>query len=391
MPLGTIMDLDTVIQFSGNETTELLNILRDTGDSWLKFQTLAGADVLSWDYIVGPGIEVKFARTVRYYLGPAHAFEFRSSGGTVIFSLSAASILFHFTVKPPATSPNVDIGGTPNNKFRDLYLSRDLILDRKITIFEPGLVEFSTITRTADYLNIKAEASALGVLIEDGNLSFVATDKGRLVDDGVSLAMLYGSGPDFGIAVGTCSAGTFHIDVQSDGIIESTTEQFTITDGAFAFPNITFLNVLATLRTSGDCAQIVGDVTSLTTGRLLSIYNDASGGPGGTPVFYMDKLGKIFIGNSTGVEFGNIERTLTHYIFDTGASASLSIRINGTPVIFDDGVSELALGHTTLAPKLPVLTTAQRNALTATTGMIVWHTGPPAQAQVYNGSSWVSL
>lgn len=392
MPLGTIMDLDTVIQFSGNETTELLNILRDTGDSWLKFQTLAGVDVISWDYIVGPGIEVKFARTVRYYLGPAHAFEFRTSGGTVILSMnSATDLLFHSTAKPPAGSPNIDLGASPNNKFRDLYLSRDLILDRKITIYEPGLVEFSTITRTADYLNIKAEATATGVLIEDGNLSFKAADKGQIIDDGVSLILSYGALPDRTIGLNCCSGGTFYRDLMADGGIDDLAEYFTFQDGAFAHPDKQFYAIRGFLRTSGDVVEISGDKTSLTTGRLLAIFNDGSGGPAGTPVFTIDKLGKVSIGDSTGVEFGNIERTLTHYIFDTGASASLSIRINATPVIFDNGVSELALGHTTMAPKIPVVSTAQRNALTATTGMLVWHTGPPAQAQIYNGAGWVAL
>lgn len=387
MPLGTILDLDTVIQFSDNETTEYLEIIRtvagedylifsDGTDHHLKFKKNAVIAGLT-DLILSKPMYIKLgeggADNTLWILSKTED-RVMSFEGTIIWAwvdMLAAN--------------NVDIGSIAQP-------FKDTIINGSHRIYEPiGMTEFSTVSRSVDYLILDAGAGATGVLIEDGNLSFVAANKGRLVDDGVSLAMLYGVGPDLGIAIGTCSAGTFHIDLQSDGVVETTTEQFAITDGAFAFPNVTFLSVLATLRTSGDCAQIVGDVTSLTTGRLLSIYNDASGGPGGTPVFYMDKLGKIFIGNSTGVEFGNIERTLTHYIFDTGASASLSIRINGTPVIFDDGVSELALGHTTLAPKLPVLTTAQRNALTATTGMIVWHTGPPARAEIYSGAAWVAL
>lgn len=386
MPLGTILDLDTVIQFSDNETTEYLEIIR----------TVAGEDYLIFSDGVNHHLKFKknavIAGLTDFILSKPMYIKLGEGGAdNTLWILSKTEdrvMSFEGTIiwawVDMLAANNVDIGSIAQP-------FKDTIINGSHRIYEPGMTEFSTVSRSVDYLILDAGAGALGVLVEDGNLSFLATDKGRLVDDGGSLAMLYGAGPDFGIAVGTCSAGVFHIDIQNDGVIESTAEQFTITDGAFALPNVPFLNVLATLRTSGDCAQIVGDLTSLTTGRLLSIYNDASGGPGGTPVFYMDKLGKIFIGNSTGVEFGEIERTLTHYILNTGASASLSIEINGTPVIFDNGVSELALGHTTMAPKIPVVTTAQRNALTATQGMLVYHIGPPLNAQIYTGAAWVSL
>lgn len=357
-----------------------------------------GAGVPTLDQVL-----VKSANTTDEYLhiqGPAHASKFQvlDAAGHSILKVDTTAINERVHIGEPGQTiaefeVTAQLHEFANNVSGLLWLQDTrLTMFRNLRLYEPvSRVEYSTIRRSVDYLILKAEATAIGVLIEDGNLSFVGADKGRLVDDGSSLAMLYGAGPDFGIAVGTCSAGTFHIDVQSDGIIESTTEQFVITDGAFAFPHVTFLSVLATLRTSGDCAQIVGDITSLTTGRLLAIFNDASGGPGGSPVFTIDKNGKILIGNSTAVEYAILERTLTDFIMDSGVGARLSIKSAGVEVIGDNTVSELALGNTTMAPKIPVLTTAQRNALTATTGMIVWHIGPPARAEIYTGAAWVAL
>ncbi len=303
--------------------------------------------------------------------------------GISIISLSGSYVTCNRHVIPGANR-TWDLGVAGTNVFKDAY-------QVSITLYDSTGAESSKISRSLDYQILDAGAGALGVLIEDGDLIFVGANKGRIIDNGTDLKILYGAGPDFGIGVGCCSGGVFHIDIQTDGIVEITTEQLALTDGAFSYPNRQFCSVFGTLRTSGDVLEVVGDTVSLTTGRLVSVFNNGGGGPGGSPVFIIDKLGKHTIFDSTGVEGATFERTLTDFIMDTGIGGGLSIKIAGTEVIGDNGVSALVLGNTTMAPQLPVLTTAQRNALTGTTGMVIWHTGPPATAQVYTGVAWVNL
>ena len=265
------------------------------------------------------------------------------------------------------------------------------IFGNTLTVYDTSKVESGKISRSLDYFIIKAGVGATGVLIEDGHLGFVGANKGRIIDDGSSLSILYGATPDRSFGLGCCSGGTYYIDIDDDsqGRMDVQFETFVMNDGAF-FPTRNFVEILGLFRTSGHVLNVVGDLPILTTGDLVRVYNDGIG-TGTDFVFAIDKNGVISVGDSTGVEHATIERTLTDFIFNTGAGGGLSIQIASSEVIGDNGVSALVFGNTTMAPQMPVLTTAQRNALTATQGMYIYHLGPPANAQVYSGVAWVNL
>jgi len=226
-----------------------------------------------------------------------------------------------------------------------------------------------------------------------GQVSFGANvNEGWLKKSGAGLILQYGSlgSADFGYGCGVCSGAQYHIDIESDGQIEITPKILRILDDSFN-PTGSCVQIQGVSRTSGHVLEVIGTAGILTTGLLLGVWNDGSGGVVADAVFSIDKNGLITIRDSTFAEAATIQRTLTDFILDSGAGARLSIKARGTEVIGDNSVSALVLGNTGMAPQLPVLTTAQRNALTATTGMIVWHTGPPARAEIYTGAAWVAL
>lgn len=195
----------------------------------------------------------------------------------------------------------------------------------------------------------------------------------------------------FGLGLGCCSGAAFFFDIQGDGGFDAIAEYSLLTDGGFStYATKHLYQISSNLRTAGDVVNIVGDKGSLTTGRILAVTNDGSGTIGGPTVFAIDKHGKISISDTTRAKTAFIERTLTEFILDSGTEV-MNIKSAGVSILVDNGVSELAIGHTTLAPKIPVMTTAQRNALTATQGMIIYHVGPPLTAQIYTGAAWVNL
>lgn len=291
------------------------------------------------------------------------------AGTVVMFLLGGSYVRFDDDLRP--LTAGVQACGTTLFPWGDV---RTL----SVTIDDPTQAESGAISRSLDYLILDAGAGALGVLIEDGQINFTATGQGYLREISSTIEMGYGT------------LGGYKLCITSTGELQTILEAHSFIEAGFLPPTTQFFNVVGNARTSGDVLSAVGDVAILTTGRLFSLFNDGAGGPGGSPVFTIDKNGKVAIFDSTGAEFGSIERTLTDLIINTEAGGGLSIQIASVEVIGDNGVSALVLGNTTLAPQLPVLTTAQRNALTATSGMIIFNTTDD-KFQGYNNTTWTDL
>lgn len=392
-----IRSQNTTIQhmiIEGSDHAEKLHIKDNLGNTIFKVDTVTpavtfGASKIVGDLIIYDPTETEFAIISRTLAGldidagvGSNALGLGGAGSTDMLLVHGQYARFDFGIRP--FNPGVQTSG------RALFPWGD-VRTLSVTIDDPTLAESSKISRSLDYLIIKADVGATGVLIEDGHLGFKAVNKGRIVDGGTSLQILYGAGPDQGLGLGCCSGALYYLDIDDNGLgrIDIGTENMVINDGAFVTTS-NFLDIQGYFRTSGHVLNVVGDVAVLTTGDLMRVYNNPAG-VGPTYVFAIDKNGKISVGDSTGAEHATFERTLLDFIIDTGIGAGLSIRIAGSEVIGDNGVSALELGNTTIVPQLPVLTTAQRNALTATQGMIIWHLGPPSRAETYTGVGWVAL
>lgn len=183
-----------------------------------------------------------------------------------------------------------------------------------------------------------------------------------------------------------------------------------------------------TIDGAADVVQLTVQGNSTQTNDIFVVENSA-----GTDVFNIDNLGNgYFLGdlsvnttNSWGdfdvrtgtdhslVVFDNASATTLTGVTDAGASAAL--RVTGFPLYFSGngggGANQMVLdssGHigigtsspnsssildltsTTGALLLPRMTTTQRNALTATNGMLIYNT-TDNKLQGYEGGAWANL
>lgn len=250
MPIGGIATLDQVLQFSGNLTTEKLTIENDDYDALRSESTHADPAYAMWGangQRVGGTSRLTFAPEVAFFAAAA------GLPGSNILSISGSNIFPFRTFIPPDNA--IDFGAI-GSRLRDLFLSRYVYFGSTV-------------------------------------------NEGRIYDDGTGLLLIYGAGPDLGIGIGDCSGGTNHIDIEIDGQIEIAAKILRILDDSF-FPTLQAVQIQGVSRSSGDVCEITGDVGVLTTGRLMAIFNDGSGGPGGSPVLIADKNGSMDFLNGAG-------------------------------------------------------------------------------------------
>ena len=135
-----------------------------------------------------------------------------------------------------------------------------------------------------------------------------------------------------------------------------------------------------------------GGITTYTSGLLLyvdgsGISGGGSGTPGGSNTQVQYNNNGSFGGDST-FTFNATTNTLTVENLEVTGSGSTNTISSSSDVVLDAGNRVTVEG--TVPFRLPNLTTAQRNAISAQTGDMVFNTSTNA-VNVWNGSSWVAL